>query len=253
MNSDRDLYIFQHDGHCVICENNVRFTAHSRWLRDAFQCPVCKSIPRQRALMKVLSEHYPNWQSLQIHECSPGWDNLSRRFAQECKGYVASQFNPKLELGKSYEYNLPSRSYRNENLESQTFTNESFDLVITQDVFEHVFSPDAAIREIARTLKPGGATIMTVPIAMKAQPSRRRASLVNGEVKHLMEPPQYHGNPIDGNGALVTIDWGYDIASYLQHHSGLSFMMVQIDNLDLGIRAELIEVLIGFKAPLAEI
>jgi SAM-dependent methyltransferase len=203
--------------------------------------------------MKVIVDYFPGWRGLHIHEGSPGFDNLSSRLARECAKYTASQYNPKLDFGRVYEYNHPSRTYSNENLESQSFQDSSFDIVITQDVFEHVFNPEKAIREIARTLKPNGATIMTVPIVMKTQPSRRRASLIEGSVNHLIEPPQYHGNPIDGNGALVTIDWGYDIVSYLQHHSGLSFLMIQIDNIDLGIRAELIEVLIGFKRPIASL
>lgn len=82
---------------------------------------------------------------------------------------------------------------------------------------------------------------MTVPMVRKGKPSRRRAALVAGRVINLVEPPEFHGNPISGEGALVTIDWGFDVVRYLQHHSGLSFIMIQIDNIDLGIRADLIE------------
>ncbi|WP_371419407.1 methyltransferase domain-containing protein [Bradyrhizobium sp. CCBAU 051011] len=35
------------------------------------------------------------------------------------------------------------------------FADDTFDLVITQDVFEHIFRPDLAISDIARTLKIG--------------------------------------------------------------------------------------------------
>ena len=43
-----------------------------------------------------------------------------------------------------------------------TFENESFDLFITQDVFEHVMTPNKAFKEIERVLKPGGAHVFTV-------------------------------------------------------------------------------------------
>ncbi|UGA48937.1 class I SAM-dependent methyltransferase (plasmid) [Bradyrhizobium barranii subsp. apii] len=92
---------------------------------------------------------------------------------------------------------------------------------MTQDVFEHIFRPDLAIQEIARTLKEGGAFISTVPILLKNRPSKRRAALVDGKIVHHAEP-QYHGNPVSKDGALVTVDWGYDIVSYLQHHSNVS-------------------------------
>jgi len=92
-------------------------------------------------------------------------------------------------------------------------------------------------------------TIMTVPIVAKTAPSQRRAHMdENGVVKHLL-PEKYHGNPIDDKGSLVTIDWGYDIVCYLQSHSGLSFLMLSLDNIDIGVRADLCEVLVGFKRP----
>jgi hypothetical protein len=103
--------------------------------------------------------------------------------------------------------------------------------------------------EVARTLKPGGAVIMTVPIVRRMNASRRRAALIKGEVHHLVQPPDYHGDPLT-DGALVTVEWGYDIAAYLSYHSGLSFTLVQVDNIGLGIRADLNDVLIGMKQPI---
>ena len=46
---------------------------------------------------------------------------------------------------------------RCENLEELTFDDNTFDLVITQDVLEHVLNPGKAFKEICRVLKPGGA------------------------------------------------------------------------------------------------
>jgi SAM-dependent methyltransferase len=39
----------------------------------------------------------------------------------------------------------------------------SFDWVVSTQVFEHVFNPDAFLSEIDRVLKPGGGLLMTVP------------------------------------------------------------------------------------------
>ena len=47
-------------------------------------------------------------------------------------------------------------SCTNQNLEKLTYEDESFDVVITQDVFEHINEPFQAFKEIARVLKPGG-------------------------------------------------------------------------------------------------
>ena len=140
-----------------------------------------------------------------------------------------------------------SSGWRNEDLENQTFADETFDLVISQDVMEHIFNPEKAFSEIARTLKPGGAHIFTVPIVNKQKPSRVRATLeVNGEINYL-EEAQYHGNPVNPKGSLVTRDWGYDICNFILKHSGLYTTIAYIDDISLGIRAEYIEVLISRK------
>jgi SAM-dependent methyltransferase len=43
------------------------------------------------------------------------------------------------------------------------FDDESFDAVLTNQVFEHVFDPDNFMKEIFRVLKPGGKLLLTVP------------------------------------------------------------------------------------------
>lgn len=192
--------------------------------------------------MRVLAELAPDWRNLAIHESS-GCSVSSNRLRAQCPGYVATQFDPATPWG-----GLHPHGYRSEDLEAQTFADASFDIVVTQDVFEHLFAPDRAIAEIARTLKPGGFHICTVPIVRKAAPSVRRARRRrDGSVEHLAEP-EYHGNPMDPDGALVTVDWGYDIADYLDRASGLSTTIHTIDDLSQGIRAAYIEVLVSRKA-----
>jgi SAM-dependent methyltransferase len=43
------------------------------------------------------------------------------------------------------------------------FPDNSFDSIITSQVFEHVFTPDLFVKEIYRVLKPGGTLLLTVP------------------------------------------------------------------------------------------
>ncbi len=68
-----------------------------------------------------------------------------------CKDYLPTQYSTTIPFGS-----LHPTGWRSEDIEKQTFADESFDIVITQDVFEHLFHPGAAAREIARTLRPGG-------------------------------------------------------------------------------------------------
>jgi SAM-dependent methyltransferase len=219
---------FQNSGYCYCCDSHVEFVATSAWWRDDYRCAHCGSIPRERALMFCVETFYPNWRQLLIHESSP----VIRRVPcvlRAAPGYIPSQYFPG---GKSLDCT------RHENLEKLTFADESVDLHITQDVFEHLLDPDAAFKEIARTLRPGGAHIFTTPLPNQLKPTVACAN---------REPKIFHANHITDEGSLLTFEWGYDISQRVFDATGMFTEMIFLDNLDLGIRAELIEVLITRK------
>jgi SAM-dependent methyltransferase len=191
--------------------------------------------------MVTIEKYFPNWKELDIHESSPGDCSISNKLKHNCKKYVSTQFYPKEPFGTIVN------GFRNEDLENQTFSNGSFDLVITQDVMEHIYEPEKAFKEIARTLKKGGAHIFTVPLINKHKKSEVWATKgVDGRPVFLKNP-EYHLNPLDPNGSPVTIHWGFDIVDFIKMKSGLDTTIEYIDNLDYGIRAEYIEVLVSFK------
>jgi SAM-dependent methyltransferase len=236
---DNLTIVFQNDGWCPICEANVTFTARSPWFRDYYLCDQCGSIPRERALMHVIQNRYPNWRNLAIHESSPISRGASIKLAQQCSFHTVSQYDPSLGFGNAH----PVAGYRSENLEKQTFPDEAFDLVVTQDVFEHVFDAPAAFGEVARTLRPGGAHIFTTPLVNKAKPSEKWASMSEAEIIY-HHPPEYHGNPMSAEGSLVTWHWGADIVTHIRNASELNTEIITLDDLQMGIRAEYIEVLV---------
>jgi len=234
-------FYFKHSGFCPCCDQKVHFTARNNWLRDYFICSSCKSIPRERALMLTIEEYKTNWRDLKIFEISPCERGASLKLKNECKNYLASQFYPDKKLGCFYN------GFRNENIENLTFENEEFDLIISQDVFEHLFNPEKAFKEIARILKKGGMHIFTVPLINKHNKTELWA-IENriGEPIFLFEP-EWHGNPISSNGSPVTMHWGFDIVNIIRECSGLETYIKYINNLDFGIRAEYIEVLVTIK------
>jgi SAM-dependent methyltransferase len=195
--------------------------------------------------MFCIERFFPQWRSLSIHESSPVLGRgANRRLAKEAPAYIASHYYAGVTPGKIVN------GIRCENLEHLTFGDETLDLHLTQDVFEHLFDPVAASREIARTLRPGGAHVFTTPLVKKNEPTQFCASLApDGTVIHLIEPPEYHRNPLSLEGSLVTVNWGYDITNFIFESSGLFTEIVFLDILDLGIRADYIEVLITRKPP----
>ena len=193
--------------------------------------------------MFCIDTFFPRWRELVIHESSPIPRGASERLRLEAGSYMPTQFFPEVVLGESF------RGYRCENLEKLTIANDTIDLHVTQDVFEHLFAPAAAFREIARTLRPGGAHVFTTPLVQKTNPSQFCAQIAPDGTITYNTPAEYHRNAISEQGSLVTVKWGYDIANYIFEASGLFTQIVFIDNIELGIRAEFIEVLITYKPP----
>ena len=227
-----------HSGVCPICDGPTLFVIRGEWLRDQYLCQRCGSIPRWRALMYVLAETYPEWRSLSIHECSPGGP-LSTKLAGECSGYLPTHFFPGVECGTVHN------GFRCEDLMAQSFPNEQFDLVITSDVFEHLPDVRSASREITRTLRPGGAHIFTVPW-YHWKTTLVRAVYENGSVRHI-EPPDYHGNPIDASGSLVFTEWGSELPFFINEWTGLPITIHKLRDRLTGIAGEFREVFVMHK------
>jgi SAM-dependent methyltransferase len=155
----------------------------------------------------------------------------------ECREYIPTQSFPLVPRGEVHN------GFRCEDLEALTFKDNSIDIHVSQDVFEHVLNPGKAFQEIARTLRPGGMHIFTVPILNGDQPTEVCVRPGENGTLEYLRPPEYHGNPISEAGSLVTRRWGYDICDFIFDCSGLFTAVVIVDALDLGIRAEYIDVL----------
>jgi SAM-dependent methyltransferase len=239
--SDTPVFL-KNEGYCCCCESQVVFTATTSWLRDNYLCGTCGCIPRERALMHCIETLFPDWQTYAIYEPAPIPRGASLRLQQKARSYVTSQCDPAFALGA-----LHPDGFLNQDLENLTFADGTFDLVVTQDVCEHIFHPERAFAEIARVLKKGGTHAFTVPLINKQSPTAVMAQKnADGSVA-LLAPAEYHGNPISDQGSLVTRHWGYDISDFIFRHSGLYTTICTIDRIDLGIRAEYIDVLISRK------
>ena len=125
---------------------------------------------------------------------------------------------PKYTCSEYFDHVLPGSvsgsGVRCEDLQRLTFSNDSFDLVITQDVFEHIENPERAFLEIKRVLKPGGYHIFTVPLH-EGRKTVRRVKIEDGRKVFLL-PPVHHLDGLRENGSLVYTDFGDDIIDNLK-------------------------------------
>ncbi len=111
-------------------------------------------------------------------------------------------------------YNIPPGEVldgiRHEDACNLSFENECFDIIISNDVFEHVSDIHEAIKETYRVLKRNGTLIFTIPFFYNNEITQQRAIIRDGEIVNLLEE-QYHGNPLSDKGCLVFYDFGWDI------------------------------------------
>ena len=70
-----------------------------------------------------------------------------------------------LDIETALDYNNIKPDYYWDGI-TMPFENETFDIVFSTEVLEHIFNPDAYLLEVSRVLKPGGIFFFTVPFLM---------------------------------------------------------------------------------------
>lgn len=231
-------------GHCPVCQQDTVFEAHDPWFRDFLNCTKCPtgSVPRERALALILSEQRPNWRELYIHESSPSPRGISALLAAEAPNYIGTQYFPDEHMGQVIN------GVRNENLEHQTFSDNTFDIVLSLDVMEHVYRPDLVISEIYRTLKPGGIYICTFPVRNYQVTGWERRFIINEDGSRTdLKEPEIHGNPVSDEGSIVTVDYGYDLHKAVAEWAPFNVRVVRFADPYHGIVGDYTEVIVCQK------
>jgi 2-polyprenyl-3-methyl-5-hydroxy-6-metoxy-1,4-benzoquinol methylase len=235
-------FLLKTAGRCPLCkaESAQQFVATNPWLRDHYLCKDCGTCPRQRSMALLLEKLLPNWRQLAIHEGSP----CIPYYGQECKQYTSSYYFDAIPPGEID----PATGFRCEDFEALSFPGNSFDIFLHQDVLEHVFNPQQALREAMRVLKPGGLHIFTVPKNKLLLTSEPRAELKNGQINYL-KPAEYHIDPKDAKGALVTWDYGADFDDLLSAFSGYLVNTHIMRDRRYGVDGDFLEVFYSWKTP----
>ena len=194
--------------------------------REAFSCARMKLNARMRAAIQFITEHMNVSSNSRIYVTemvTPMFDFIKDRYPS----VTGSEFLPDVSLGSI------SNGIRCEDLQALTFDDDSFDLILSFDVLEHVPEYKKAIREMARTIRPGGHLIMTAPAYLDGQDSHRRAVIhEDGTLEHLL-PPEYHGNPL-GPPSLCFTSFGFNLVEDLRHYGFRDSYAQLYFNLEMG-------------------
>jgi SAM-dependent methyltransferase len=206
---------------CLVCGTWGEYKREEgRPIRETYKCQCCQASLRYRAQAEVVLRYFGGpsvrsiaglarlrrFRSLAIYE--PGFIGPFRRYLRDLPHYTQSRYGS--DQAKDARRAM---GVENQDLMDLTFADDSFDLVISSDIFEHLRKPYQAFGEIHRVLKRGGMHIFSIPFS----PSRTKTSYpvdTSGPADILVEPPRYHGSPATGQ-CLVYTDFGLDMLGEL--------------------------------------
>ncbi len=209
------------DSFCHVCGYRRLFIEQEGCsLREAL-CGRCGASRRNSDLARVLVSTYAEDANISLEEALPQLCHLKIYETQAqgpihdrlstLPGYISSEFFDDAQKGM-----VKNNGVQCEDLQQLSFPDDLFDLVITQDVLEHIREPEKALKEIRRVLKPGGYHIFTVPYH-EGRKTERRIVVEEGSDLPLM-PRVFHGDPLREEGALVYTDFGSDITNMVDSH-----------------------------------
>lgn len=206
-----------YDGRCGICDRDVQFSCdwsifytsqdgskQPVW-RERLVCP-CGISNRLRAALHFMLGHtnlQPDSSVYLTEQTTPFFDLLD----EYCTHIEGSEFlsdgTPK---GQDNAFGL-----RHEDITDLSFDSNSFDIVGSFEVLEHVPDYRAGLSELARVLKPGGHLVATFPFRLDLEETLVRAKIdEEGNIVHILEP-EYHGDPLSADGVLCYYHFGWDI------------------------------------------
>jgi SAM-dependent methyltransferase len=175
----------------------------------------CRANLRYELIGSYLREEFSTVSQLDVLELDPA--SPISNFLRDARSYTSSFFRDNIAPGTRRKDGAVCQD-----ITKLTYANESLDLIVSSDVLEHVPDAEAAFRETARVLRPGGAHVFTVPPRSK---TRRRAYVHEAQIVHLTHP-EYHSDPLNPSGILTFWDYGPDLPAKIDT-AGLEVRIVR--------------------------
>jgi SAM-dependent methyltransferase len=153
--------------------------------REGHQCVCCGMSKRVRMLSWSIRTLFPSLSGLAVLHLNQV-NHLSDSL-RDAALLVETCFD------QSEAWGEVLRGLVNQNMNSLTFPDQFFDLVIHSETLEHLHDYSGALNEAARVLKPGGVQVYTVPLLHRRR-TRRRILLQEGQEVFCL-PLSCHGEP----------------------------------------------------------
>jgi len=220
------------NGYCEACEKPATFmmdwkysTNNNPNYRERLVCKNCKLNNRQRFMIsyiKNIINKKPNLvNTLYIFEQTTiFYRYIEKTFIDKINIIGSEYLGPRKKPGDYYS------GIRHEDALRLSFIDESIDIIVSNDVFEHIPNIEVAMIEAYRVLSKRGKLLFTIPFHQKESKTKQRAFVDNIGNINMILTPQYHANPLSNKGALVFYDFGWDILDICKN-SGFKDVFLQ--------------------------
>lgn len=163
---------FQIEGYCEVCKNKTLFLVDWKYAdyteelgkvpnwRERLVCPSCNCNNRMRFMIDKISQEYSEDKKVLMYESGSALYRQVSKIIPDVQGLKITDEN--LKNGHTFQEKLTEDPCR------LSFGDETFDLLISNDIFEHIRNYKLAFREACRVLKKGGKMIFTVSFNIKS-------------------------------------------------------------------------------------
>ncbi|GAB2497586.1 class I SAM-dependent methyltransferase [Arenimonas alkanexedens] len=220
-------------GYCSVCaaatefqvDTGVRFGPNVN-LREGLHCPGCGLGNRNRLLFSAVQElSLPaSPRGLVLEATTPLYERLLAAYPW-LEG--SEYFGPEHAAGALTP--VRGRPVQHQSITALGYGDASLDLLVHNDVLEHVQDTAQALAECRRVLRPGGSCVFTMPFfPLRATTLVRGRHRADGSLEHL-ESPEYHGDGLRTEGIYTYYHFGRDLlavvaaAGFSRVETGIDF------------------------------
>jgi len=204
--------------YCPVCGQITKITnVDPKNIRESCLCHICRSTNRQRQIAYTLCKKIGISSLKKIKGYrgtiynTESYGNIHNQLIKN-KRYISSEY-----FGKKYKSGEMIKGFLHQDLMNLSFKNNSIDIILSSDVFEHIPKPYSAHHEVFRILKKHGCHIFTVPFYSNQYKDNNRAFINKKNQIINLKTPIYH---LDGirpkKGTLVYNIFGKEMLSKLE-------------------------------------
>ncbi|WP_338910788.1 class I SAM-dependent methyltransferase [Mycetohabitans rhizoxinica] len=202
---------------CPLCGKSVFLSLKSNPFMT--RCLRCKANITNLSLIPVIQSHFcAEYSGLVAYELSTYGSTLCW-MRNNFNTVITSEFFPDRKLGEVVDGCL------NQDVQNLTFDDNIFDLVTSNQVFEHVPDDIKGYRECFRVLRKGGALIFSVPL-YDIKNTEQIAYLTDKNIVFVGEP-EYHDSRLSGAKSAPTF-WHHSFNDISKRVASAGFSKVQL-------------------------